>query len=659
MGSAVNEETLLSSSGFEWPAHKPAKEYARGSAPGASKSGPQGHNLILEAQVYTCAPQRQPAGPALAGGGRGSPLGVRGLPWFALGEHGSPSGRSSRRKGVNHGFYGSALKPRGGELVEPGRAWCRDDPGQAMAFRLLPRLFTRLPTRPPWVVLREKLFGPERDQIMYHADTGEILTDRWTIGEVCKSKPKLGARAAVEKAVQAAFLQEGYFRHSATLHSRNLAGDCAKPIAISRSARSDTTLVSGVYIAGSGDPGPLEMVDFVRCRSCERCEAYKMRKWWSRMMREADGCLAIESPSKRGGRPVRNRIRLLTLTVRPSDRLLFTQRAFAKSEEKGEVWASLTRQEQYLRVEQEFAPSLEKFLQKLSRTVHRSCRMFRYVLVPEAHADGFPHWHLLLYELRTGVAQITNAAVEKSWPHGFVYSETVKDRDTGQKTAVTGLFAVRYVAKYIGKAGGRVRPSQNFGHFPWAAFDACCRATEAEGLASPIEALVASYQSVRDTLRKMAIEEAEADEFDGARQTFVKAGSGELQPVERDNVRSAAAEFRDGLKVRRPQTPLERSYFCGSVRAVVGLLRDDAALEDDEEDADGLPLDPLREWRREYYERAMAREFPLALAQRYARALAARRSRQVAARLAEAVALSARSRDGAELERSDEPQPFP
>jgi len=75
---------------------------------------------------------------------------------------------------------------------------------------------------------------------------------------------------------------------------------------------------------------------------------------------------------------------------------------------------------------------------------------FRYIMVPELHRNGFPHYHGLVHchDGRLGWSDLTS-----QWAPGFSVIKLVQDAK-----------ALRYVTKYLSKYRlGRVRSSLNYG----------------------------------------------------------------------------------------------------------------------------------------------------------------------------------------------------
>jgi len=75
---------------------------------------------------------------------------------------------------------------------------------------------------------------------------------------------------------------------------------------------------------------------------------------------------------------------------------------------------------------------------------------FRYLMVPELHRNGFPHFHGLIHDNR---GNLTWQTLSEAWSPGFSVIKLVRDAN-----------ALRYVTKYLSKEKlGRVRASQNYG----------------------------------------------------------------------------------------------------------------------------------------------------------------------------------------------------
>lgn len=94
--------------------------------------------------------------------------------------------------------------------------------------------------------------------------------------------------------------------------------------------------------------------------------------------------------------------------------------------------------------------SISAELTKYFKRLRKSGLKFRYVLVTEAHKDGYPHYHALIHE---GFSQIPKSRLQAEWPYGFTQFKLVKDAK-----------AAYYITKYLVKdARTRIRASGKYG----------------------------------------------------------------------------------------------------------------------------------------------------------------------------------------------------
>lgn len=97
---------------------------------------------------------------------------------------------------------------------------------------------------------------------------------------------------------------------------------------------------------------------------------------------------------------------------------------------------------------------ISKEMTKMWKRLRSKQYFFRYLMVAEAHKDGYPHIHAFIHEC-WGHAPVPKRAIQAEWPYGFT---TVKLVDT------TDQKACYYVTKYISKdARTRIRSSQAYG----------------------------------------------------------------------------------------------------------------------------------------------------------------------------------------------------
>ena len=173
----------------------------------------------------------------------------------------------------------------------------------------------------------------------------------------------------------------------------------------------------------------------VRCRKCEQCLAHRRRLWTARAI---DEC-ALAHRNWFG-----------TLTVRPEDRVRYLYGAQLHNERATlSSWEATTETERYRYLCMQILPDVTKFLKRVRKNAETP---FRYLLVTEAHADGFPHLHMLLHEHE---GSIRKTVLEAAWRSGFSHWRLLPDGDP------KGAY---YACKYLSKnALTRVRASLRYG----------------------------------------------------------------------------------------------------------------------------------------------------------------------------------------------------
>ena len=193
-----------------------------------------------------------------------------------------------------------------------------------------------------------------------------------------------------------------------------------------------------VLNSGEGEKTPMgSAIELhARCRKCDACRKAKAAYWKLRAMAEI-------------GRSARTWF--VTLTWRPEDRI----RAEYSMADQSAVGAERFRQ--LLRA---VSPATNLWLQRLRkglRTEGESPVSFRYLLVWEAHSDGFPHAHLLIHE-RAGQV-LTKRRIQREWKAGFSNCRLVSSPDPADLHK-----AAAYTCKYIAKTMlVRVRASSRYG----------------------------------------------------------------------------------------------------------------------------------------------------------------------------------------------------
>jgi len=156
---------------------------------------------------------------------------------------------------------------------------------------------------------------------------------------------------------------------------------------------------------------------FVPCRKCPRCLDNRRRFWSSLMKNEIS---------------YSHRTWLGTFTINPHWRFIFSCRSGSTD---------------YFKSYSEISKELTKYFKRLRKAGFK----FRYVLVAEAHKDGYPHVHILLHETSYNI--IPKSRLKAEWEFGFTDFKLVENSDSSY-----------YVAKYLAKdARTRIRASQRYG----------------------------------------------------------------------------------------------------------------------------------------------------------------------------------------------------
>lgn len=110
------------------------------------------------------------------------------------------------------------------------------------------------------------------------------------------------------------------------------------------------------------------------------------------------------------------------------------------------------------------------FVSTYTKRLRKAGFRFRYIVIAEPHADGFPHFHGIVHDQlgNTSVKEVWKRdprrpglwkkllvcpELETAWSAGYVETELVRD-----------LGAIRYITKYLAKGRfGRVRSSLGYG----------------------------------------------------------------------------------------------------------------------------------------------------------------------------------------------------
>jgi hypothetical protein len=167
----------------------------------------------------------------------------------------------------------------------------------------------------------------------------------------------------------------------------------------------------------------------LRCRKCPNCLKARAALWASRARIE----VALSS-----------RTWFMTFTVNPHNRALYKARA---SQRSGCAIEQLSEKDRFKALYSEMSKDFTKYMKRL----RKSCGgKLRFIMVAEAHKDGFPHLHALIHEQ---CYNVTKRVLQSNWRHiGFTSATLCNEQ------------SVFYVTKYLSKAAlARVRASLHYG----------------------------------------------------------------------------------------------------------------------------------------------------------------------------------------------------
>lgn len=251
----------------------------------------------------------------------------------------------------------------------------------------------------------------------------------------------------------------------------DLAGNCEQPWAQEFYGRPSDDWPEAIPLPKR----PISVEMDLRCRRCDACLRLRRFQWRKRMATELKATEARDA-----------RTWFLTLTLDPQHRFRVISECRREWVQTGGApgtpdWDSLPEDDQFRWIARTAGKEVTRYLKRVRHAWWQrhgrpsGVQAFRYVVVAEAHADGFPHFHVLLSEVdpsypvteqdvrgqRIGVARIRNGQETfvstriKRWTYGQV-SEAKLVRD------VDG--ACRYISKYLSKSMlARVRASIGYG----------------------------------------------------------------------------------------------------------------------------------------------------------------------------------------------------
>ena len=211
------------------------------------------------------------------------------------------------------------------------------------------------------------------------------------------------------------------------------AGDCLQPVFMRLAGRPDRVLISIGRETDSARIGYLN----ARCRKCEMCLRHRSRLWAARAIAELK---------------CSRRTWFGTLTVRPQDRVRLAYETQLKLSRGGTDWLTLSESEWFTELVGTLGLEVTKFWKRVRKN---SGVPLRYLMVVEAHKDGFPHLHCLVHE---SDGPVRKAVLDQAWKLGFT-----------QFRLVHGEGAAWYACKYLSKTAlVRIRASEQYGQACYA-----------------------------------------------------------------------------------------------------------------------------------------------------------------------------------------------
>lgn len=207
----------------------------------------------------------------------------------------------------------------------------------------------------------------------------------------------------------------------------DIAGKCEKPVVRTLEARPGPSIYAGLK---SSEKGAGQFIDLrVPCRKCGKCLSFRSWLWRNRA--------AIETLQAK-------RTWFCTYTIRPDDRFRFKLKA--------RLTTDMTEVEATRAVCSAIGKEFTKYLKRIRTNAQRANKTktrIRFLLVYEAHKDGYPHLHALIHEVE---GSITKALIQGEWPFGFTNVKLCDENSS------------RYVTKYLAKSMlARVRASLHYG----------------------------------------------------------------------------------------------------------------------------------------------------------------------------------------------------
>lgn len=173
-----------------------------------------------------------------------------------------------------------------------------------------------------------------------------------------------------------------------------------------------------------------------RCRKCGSCLRHRARIWTARALCETH---------------MSARTWFGTLTLSPEWHTRTFLQACVTAKRRGHPDPeAMSEGERFVARDREIAPHISRMLKRIRKA---SGATLRHLIVAEAHANGLPHYHMLIHECR-GDQPLRYDVLQHQWPLGFSKWKLVDDQRQAS-----------YLCKYLGKsAAARVRASLHYGN---------------------------------------------------------------------------------------------------------------------------------------------------------------------------------------------------
>lgn len=157
---------------------------------------------------------------------------------------------------------------------------------------------------------------------------------------------------------------------------------------------------------------------------------------------------------------------MVTLTLRPDEQYRLEALAMTRALKRGWNWNELSDERKFHHVAVSGFREVQLMLKRIRKNTGAP---IRHLTVAEQHKSGLPHWHMLIHECGMPVGK---RDIQAQWHLGFSVCKLVSELDAK---------AAYYVAKYLAKAGSRVRSSLHYGQLRKSSLDIAPRVRNVSG----------------------------------------------------------------------------------------------------------------------------------------------------------------------------------